>query len=565
MNILGLSCFYHDSAACALKDGKIIAAAQEERFTRRKNTPAFPINAINFCVQAEGLMVSDIDYIGFYEKPYLKFARAVCNHLKAYPFSLKNFMDTMPGWLEDRLILPIVFKKELGFEGETVFIKHHLAHAASAFLVSPFEEAAILTADGVGEWATTTCGFGRGNRIHIQKEIHFPDSLGLLYTAVTTYLGFQALEGEGIVMGLAAYGEPVYLNKLKEIVTVRPDGSFRLDQKFFGFFNEGSRMYTSWFVKTFGAPRLPGGEIEKRHSDMAASLQKLTEEILIRIARNLHTETKMNQLCLAGGLFLNCVANHKILEETPFKQVFVQPAAGDSGGALGAAAYVYYDFLGNKRNYVMTDAALGPEFSADQIIRILRREGIDFQEMEYPVLAQHIAGKIARGEIIGWFQGKMEFGPRALGHRSILADPRNPDMKDLLNSRVKHRESFRPYAPLVLEEKAGEYFDLKDLSPFMLLAPRVKAEKKALISSATHVDGTARVQTVNKDINPKLWQLIKEFEDITGIPSILNTSFNLRGDPIVCSPEDAVNSFLKSDMDCLVMENIVVEKSDHAK
>jgi len=565
MNILGLSCFYHDSAACALKDGKIIAAAQEERFTRRKNTPDFPINAINFCIQAEGLTVSDIDYMGFYEKPYLKFARAVCNHLKSYPFSLKNFMDTMPGWLEDHLILPIIFKKELGFEGKTVFIKHHLAHAASAFLVSPFEEAAILTSDGVGEWATTTCGFGRGNQTHVQKEILFPDSLGLFYSAVTTYLGFPALEGEGIVMGLAGYGEPVYLDKLKEIVTVRSDGSFRLDQKFFGFFNEGSRMYTSRFVKTFGAPRLPGGEIEKRHSDMAASLQKLTEEILIRIARNLHTETKMSKLCLAGGLFLNCVANHKILEETPFKQVFIQPAAGDSGGALGAAAYVYHDFLGNKRNYVMTDAALGPEFSVDQIIRILRREGLDFKEMEYPVLVQYIARKIAQGEIIGWFQGKMEFGPRALGHRSILADPRNPDMKDLLNSRVKHRESFRPYAPLVLEEKAGEYFDLKDLSPFMLLASKVKAEKKTLIPSATHVDGTARVQTVNKDINPKLWQLVKEFEDITGIPSILNTSFNLRGEPIVCSPEDAVNDFLKSDMDCLIMENIIVEKSDYAK
>lgn len=472
-------------------------------------------------------------------------------------------MDTMPRWLEDRLILPLVFKKELGFEGKTLFIKHHLAHAASSFLVSPFEEAAILTADGVGEWATTSRGFGKGNRIHIQKEIHFPDSLGLLYTAITTYLGFQALEGEGIVMGLAAYGEPVYIDKLKEIVTVRPDGSFRLDQRFFGFFNEGSRMYTPRFVKTFGSPRSPGEKIEKRHQDMAASLQKLTEEIVIQMARDLQTETKMEKLCLAGGLFLNCVANHKLLEETPFKEVFVQPAAGDCGGALGAAAYVYYDFLGNERNYVMTDAALGPEFSEEQIKRILRREGLDFQRMEYPVLAPYIAGKIARGEIIGWFQGKMEFGPRALGNRSILADPRNPGMKDLLNSKVKHRESFRPYAPLVLEEKAVEYFELKNLSPFMLLAPKVKADKRSLIPSATHVDGTARVQTVNKDTHPKLWRLIKEFEAITGIPSILNTSFNLKGEPIVCSPEDAIAGFLKSDMDCLVMENIVVERAGH--
>lgn len=564
MNILGLSCFYHDSAACALRDGKIVAAAQEERFTRRKNTPDFPKNAINFCIQAEGAGILDVDYIAFYEKPYLKFARAVCNHLKAYPFSLKNFMDTMPRWLEDRLILPLVFKKEFGFEGKTLFVKHHLSHAASAFLVSPFEEAAILTADGVGEWATMTYGFGKANQVQVQREILFPDSLGLFYTAVTTYLGFPALEGEGIVMGLAGYGDPVYLDKLREIFTIKPDGSFRLDQKFFGFFNEGVRMYTPWFVKTFGAPRLPGEEIEKRHSDMAASLQKLTEEILIMMARHLHTETKMDQLCLAGGLFLNCVANHKILEETPFKKIFVQPAAGDSGGALGAAAYVYYDFLGNKRDYVMTDAALGPEFSSEQIKRILRREGVDFKEMEYPALVLYVAAKIARGEIIGWFQGKMEYGPRALGNRSILADSRNPGMKDLLNSRVKHRESFRPYAPLVLEEKAGDYFDLKDLSPFMLLAPPVKEEKKRLIPSATHVDGTARVQTVNRNVNPKLWQLIKTFEDITGIPIILNTSFNLKGEPIVCAPEDAIAGFLKSDMDCLVMENIVVEKMRHA-
>ena len=388
--------------------------------------------------------------------------------------------------------------------------------------------------------------------------------MGLFYTAVTTYLGFPALEGEGIVMGLAGYGDPVYLDKLREIVIVKPDGSFRLDQRFFGFFNEGVRMYTPYFVKTFGAPRLPGEEIEKRHSDMAASLQKLTEEILIRIACNLHAETKMDQLCLAGGLFLNCVANHKILEETPFKKVFIQPAAGDSGGALGAAAYVYYDFLGNKRNEAMTHASLGPEFSPEQIKRILRREGLDFKEMEYSVLAPYIAGKIARGEIIGWFQGKVEFGPRALGNRSILADPRNPGMKDLLNSKVKHRESFRPYAPLVLEEKARDYFDLKDLSPFMLLAPPVREEKKRLIPSATHVDGTARVQTVNRDVSPKLWQLIKTFEDMTGIPIILNTSFNLKGEPIVCSPEDAISSFLKSEMDCLVMENIIVEKVRHA-
>lgn len=565
MNILGISCYYHDSAACLLRDGKIVAAAQEERFTRKKNTPDFPIHAINYCIQASGISAQDLSIIVFYEKPYLKFARAICNHLKAYPFSLKNFMETMPRWLDDRLALPLVFKKELGFEGKTLFVKHHLSHASSAFLVSPFDEAAILTADGVGEWATTSYGVGRGNHIEIQKEIHFPDSLGLLYTAITTYLGFPALEGEGIVMGLAGYGEPAYLDKLQEMVCIKPDGSFRLDRKFFGFFNEGTRMYTPRFVKTFGPPRLPEAAIEKRHQDMAASLQTLTEEILIKIVRDLHAKTRMDRLCLAGGLFLNCVANHKLLVETPFKEVFIQPAAGDGGGALGAAAFAYYEFLGNKRDYVMTDAALGPEFSGEQIKRILRRDGIPFKEMEWSKLTTDIAGKISRGEIIGWFQGKMEIGPRALGHRSLLADARNPQMKDLLNSRVKHRESFRPYAPLVLEEKALEYFDLKKLSPFMLLAVPVREDKKNVIPSATHVDGTARVQTVSKNTNPKLWELLKAFEKITGVPVILNTSFNLRGEPIVCAPEDALNGFLKSGMDCLVMENIVIEKASLSK
>ncbi len=559
MNILGISCFYHDSAACLLQDGKVVSAAQEERFNRKKYSSVFPVRAINSCLQAKEITINDIDYIGFYEKSYLKFSRVILNHLRSYPFSLKNFLDTTPSWLENRLAMPLVLKKEIGYEGKILYIKHHLSHAASAFLVSPFDEAAILVADGVGEWATASYGIGRGNEINILKEIHYPDSLGLLYTAVTTYLGFEALSGEGKVMGLAGYGKPSYIDKFREIVTVKPDGSFRMDPGFFGF-NKGSRMYSRRFVKDFGKERKPDSEIEERHIDIAASLQKFLEETLITIAMNVCNETKMDKLCLAGGLFLNCVANNRILEETPFKEIFIQPAAGDSGGALGAACYVYSSILKNPRNHIMTDAYLGPDFNGDQIRRTLVNQKLDFKELNDNELFEHIANILAQDKIVGWFQGRMEFGPRALGNRSILANPRNPDMRELLNSRVKKREPFRPYAPVVLEERAGEFFELKNLSPFMLLSPRVKDDKKKIIPAVTHVDGSARAQTVNKNTNPRLWRLIKEFENITGIPIIINTSFNLKGEPIVCSPQDAVDAFLKSQMDCLVLGNCIVER-----
>jgi carbamoyltransferase len=559
MNILGISCFYHDSAACLLKDGMVIAAAQEERFNRRKNCSDFPINAINFCLQAGGLTAYDIDYIGFYEKPYLKFSRVISSHLRSYPFSFANFYDTLPSWLEDRLIMPLVLKRELCFEGKVIFIKHHLSHAASAFLVSPFEEAAVLTADGVGEWATLTCGVGRNSTIKIHNEIDFPDSLGLVYTAVTTYLGFEANEGEGKVMGLAGYGKPVYLDKLKEIIRIKEDGSFKINHSFFGF-NKGRRMFSKKFINAFGKEREAESKIEERHCDIAASLQQFCEEAIILIARNLHKQTKMDNLCLAGGLFLNCVINHKLLEETPFRKVFVQPAAGDSGGALGVAVYLNNCLLKNKRDYVMNDAYLGPESSPESIKRLLINRGVDFKEMNAPDLARYIAAKISQNKIIGWFQGRMEFGPRALGSRSILANPCNPDIKEILNSKVKNRESFRPYAPAVLEEKAEEFFKIKDVSPFMLLAPQVRGEKKNLIPGVTHVDGTARVQTVNKKTNPKFWEVINEFYNITGIPLIVNTSFNLRGEPIVCSPQEALDCFQKTRMDCLVLENYLLEK-----
>jgi carbamoyltransferase len=560
MNILGISCFYHDSAACLIKDGRVVAAASEERFNRKKNSPDLPVNAVNFCIQAGDLSIYDIDYLGFYEKPFLKFSRVILSHLRAYPFSLKNFLDTMPSWLQDRLIMPLVFKKELGFNGKVLFIKHHLSHAASTFLVSGFPEAAILTADGVGEWATMSYGLGRENNIKIIKEMHFPHSLGLLYTAVTTYLGFEALEGEGKVMGLAGYGKPSYIDKFKEMVAVKKDGSFRIDPRLFGF-NKGCRMYSGRFIKMFGKDRKEAGEIDQRHCDIAASLQKFIEDALIVIARNLYNETKMEKLCLAGGLFLNCVANAKIIEETDFKEVFIQPAAGDSGGALGVASYIYHVLLNNPRNYVMNDAYLGPAFPANQIKRAILNNRLDFKEMADSELNKYVAKKLSEDKIVGWFQGGMEFGPRALGNRSILANPCNPHMKDMLNSRVKNRESFRPYAPAILEERVTDYFQAKQFSPFMLLSARVREDKKSVIPAITHIDGSARVQIVSKKTNPKFWQLIKEFENITGVPLIINTSFNLRGEPIVCAPEDAISSFKRSQLDCLGLENFIIERS----
>ncbi len=559
MNILGVSCFYHDSAACLVKDGKVVAAASEERFNRQKNSPLFPIQAINFCLQAADLTAYDIDYLGFYEKPFLKFYRVILSHLRAYPFSFKNFLDTMPYWLQDRLIMPLLFKNEIGFDGEAMFIAHHLSHAASTFLVSPFTEAVILTADGVGEWATMSYGTGEGNRIKMAKEMHYPDSLGLLYTAVTTYLGFEALEGEGKVMGLAGYGKPRFLDNFKEMVKVYPDGSFKIDRRFFGF-NEGSRMYSKGFVKLFGRERSRDEEIQERHCDIAASLQRFTEDILVGISRNLYNTFKIDRLCLAGGLFLNCVANSKILEETPFKEVFIQPAAGDSGGALGAAVYIYNTLLGNARNYAMTDAFLGPDFSDSHIKNILRHQRLDYKEFADDDLARYIAEKIFQDKIVGWFQGKMEFGPRALGNRSILANPCNPGMKGLLNTKVKKRESFRPYAPVVLEERAADYFEAKQFSPFMLLAAKVREDKKALLPAVTHVDGTARVQVANKMTHPKLCGLLEAFEGLSGIPIIINTSFNLRGEPVVCMPAHALDVFFRSKMDILVLGNFVLEK-----
>lgn len=562
MNILGISCFYHDSAACLVKDGKVVSAAQEERFNRKKNSSDFPIQAINFCLQEANMTVYDLDYISFYEKPFLKFQRVILSHLRAYPFSIRNFLRIIPHWLDDRLILPLMLKKELGYKGKVLFIKHHLAHAASAFFTSPFKEAAIITSDGVGEWTTTTVGRGKDNEIQISKELHYPHSLGLLYSAVTTYLGFEANRGEGKVMALADYGNLLYIDKFKDIITVKPDGSFRIDPRYFGF-DEGSKMFSKKFVRHFGKPRYPGMKIEQRHYDIAASLQKMVEEILVTIAKNVHEKTKLDNICLAGGTFLNCVANSKILEETGFKKIFIQPAAGDSGGAMGTALYTYHTLLKNPKDYTMNHAYLGPAFSSIQIKRCLLNNKASFKEFgNNNDLISYTAKKIARGKIVGWFQGRMEWGPRALGNRSILADPRNPDMKNILNEKVKHREWFRPYGVAILKEELNDFFESNVESPFMLLVGRAKETKKSQIPSAIHVNETSRIQTVTKQENELLYELIKEFKKITNIPMVINTSFNDNNEPIVCTPDDAYTCFIKTKMDCLVLGNFFIEKED---
>lgn len=560
MNILGISCYYHDSAACLLKDGEVVAAAQEERFNRIKNSPVFPLNAINYCIQSANISFNEIDYVAFYEKPYLKFSRVIFDHIKAFPLSYGNFLRSIPQWLQDRLILPITLKKEMGFEGKTAFIKHHMAHVSSSFLVSPFNEAAIITADGVGEYATTSYGYAEGNKINILKEIHYPDSLGLLYSAVTSYLGFKANSGEGTTMALASFGKPEYITEFNKIIDVKDDGSFHMDSKYFGY-TKGKTMYSERFIKLFGPPRKMGGEYEERHKNIASSLQLFIEETLIKIAENLFSETKTTNLCLAGGVFLNCVANQKILEKTRFENIFIQPAAGDAGGSIGAAMNLYNCILGNPRIFKMEHSYLGPEFSNEEAKRMVLAKNLKFIEYnnENELLAK-TAELIHNNKTVGWFQGRLEFGPRALGNRSILANATNSEMVNILNDRIKHREWFRPFAPIVPEDRANDFFEMNGLSPFMLLAPRVKEHARKILPAITHIDGTARVQTVSKKHNPRLYKLLIEIEKISGVPVAINTSFNLQGEPIVCSPDEAINDFLKSEMDYLVIENLLLEK-----
>lgn len=561
MYILGISAYYHDSAAALVKDGELIAAVQEERFTRKKHDEAFPFNAIKFCLEKAGIDINEVDYVGFYDKPFVKFERLLKTHLEFFPRGFKGFLTAMPIWLRHKLWLKEVIRKELGYKKDNIlFNEHHLSHAASAFLVSPFEESAIITVDGVGEWSTATYGIGRGNDINLFYEIRFPHSLGLLYSAFTYYLGFKVNSAEYKVMGLAPYGKPRYYDRLKELIEVRDDGSFVMNMKYFEY-PYGLKMTNGFFDKLFGGPpRKPETEVTEREADIAASVQKITEEIMLKMANYVHKQTGMKNLCMAGGVALNCVANGRLLRESPFENIYIQPAAGDAGGAVGVAFYIYNTVLKHPRRFVMNHAYFGTEYSDEEIKRTLEQFSAPYSELEREELIQQVARHLAEGKIIGWFQGRMEFGPRALGARSILADPRRAEMKDIINAKVKHREAFRPFAPTVLEEKVNEFFEFDGKSPFMLLVAHTKDGFKR-IPAVTHVDGTARLQTISREDNPLYYDLISEFERLTGVPVILNTSFNVRGEPIVCSPEDAYRCFMRTGLDYLAIGPFLLDKT----
>src|SRR5882672_8894926 len=561
MNILGISCFYHDAAACLIQDGRLVAAASEERFTRKKHDEGFPHQAIQYCLKAGKIEAKDLDYVGFYDKPFLKFERLLSTYLSTFPRGFRSFSKAMPVWLREKLWIPQLIRKELKYEGKVLFTEHHLSHAASAFLVSPFKEAAILTVDGVGEWATASYGVGRDREIDLFKEIRFPHSLGLLYSAFTYYLGFKVNSAEYKVMGLAPYGVPRYVDQVRQIIEIKDDGSFELDMRFFSY-HHGLRMVNGRFSSLFGGPpRDPESKLDQRHKDIAASVQKVTEEIMLKMASWLHHETKMENLCLAGGVALNCVANGRILREGPFKDLFIQPAAGDAGGALGVAAYICHTLMDHPRGEPMDHAYLGPEYGEQEILSVLEKHAAPSRKLSPEDLVREVAGLIEAQKVVGWFQGRMEFGPRALGNRSILADARNPKNKDVVNLKIKFRESFRPFAPSVLEEKIGEYFEIDRPSPYMLLVAPVR-EGKRVIPSVTHVDHSARIQSISRKQNPLYHDLIREFERRTGVPVIINTSFNVRGEPIVCSPDDAYRCFMRTHMDYLVAGPYLLDKKD---
>lgn len=560
-NILGLSYMYHDSAACLCKKGDIIAAAAEERFLRRKHAIDFPNNAIEFCLNYSNTKIDELDCIVFYEKPYLKFERIIKTHLAEYPFSYNNFRKFLPMWLSYKLYVPQIIREKLGYRGEIFFSDHHYAHAASAFLPSPFERAIILTVDGTGEWTTLAYGIGEGTRINLINEIQFPHSLGLLYSAVTAHLGFKVNSGEGKVMGLAAYGAPFFVKEFERIIDIKDDGSFRLDLDYFSFHHD-LVMTTKKFSKVFGSPRAPESRIKQQHMDLAATLQYILEKAVLKIVTGLHEQYKIDYLCIAGGVGLNCATNGKILASTPFKEIFIQPAAGDDGASIGAAIYAYTKLLGGKKRWRMNTAYLGPEYSEGYIKALLESRNISYNFMSDENIANRVAQYLSEHKIVGWFRGRMEFGPRALGNRSILANPCNPEIKQILNNKVKHRESFRPYAPAVCAENVKEYFDIKQQSPFMTISATVVENKRNQIPGVVHVDGTARVQTVSTMENPLFYKLLREFEKITGIPIVLNTSFNIRGEPIVCSPEDALKCFMGTKIDFLVLGNFLIDKTN---
>ena len=545
-----------------MRDGEVIAAASEERFTRKKHDAGFPHNAIRYCLAEGRIKAGDLASVGFYDKPLLKFERIIASYLAHFPRSYLAFMKAVPIWLRERLWTKDVIARELGYKGEILFAEHHQSHAASAFLVSPFEEAAILTVDGVGEWATASLAAGSGNSIRMLKQINYPHSLGLLYSAFTYYLGFKVNSAEYKVMGLAPYGEPRFYDRIMtELIDVHEDGSFRLNMDYFAY-AYGLRMTNGRFEKLFEGPRrLPESPLDRRHKDIAASIQKVTEEVMMRLAFSIHAETGFTDLCMAGGVALNCVANGRVLREGPFKNIFIQPAAGDAGGAIGVAKYIYHTVLGNARDSALSHVYLGPSFSPDEIESFLDGNGAAYRRLGREELLREVARLIADQNVVGWFQGRMEFGPRALGNRSILADARRAENRDRVNLKIKFRESFRPFAPSVLEDRSAEYFDIDCASPYMLLVGQVR-EGKRVIPSVTHVDGSARIQTVSRATNPIFYDLIAEFYRLTGVPVIINTSFNVRGEPIVCTPQDAFRCFMRTNMDYLVMDHFILDKRE---
>ena len=593
MRVLGVSALYHDSAVALIEDGRIVAAAQEERFTRKKHDSRFPVHAIRYCLTEGGIGLGDVDNVVFYDKPFLKFERLLETYLTFAPRGIRSFSMAIPLWLREKLFLKDLLRKEFRkiddageWNGQLLFSEHHLSHAASAFFPSPFEEAVILTMDGVGEWATTSAAIGSGNSLRVIKEIHFPHSLGLLYSAMTYYTGFKVNSGEYKVMGLAPYGEPKYADLIfKHLLDVKPDGSFRLDMSYFDYCT-GLTMTNRKFDKLFGGPpRKPDELLTQRHMDLAASIQAVTEEVVLRLTRSLRKETGIENLCLAGGVALNCVANGKVLRNGSFKHIYIQPAAGDAGGALGAALVGYHLQLGQKRQVngdAMRGAYLGPAFTQAEIEMRLKSCGAKFDLLDDAALTRNCAKDLAQGKALGWFQGRMEFGPRSLGNRSILGDPRSPTMQKTLNLKVKYRESFRPFAPSVLRERVSDWFELDGDSPYMLLvADVVKSRRREMtaienqlfgidklnvprsdIPAVTHVDYSARIQTVHQDTNPRYHALLTEFERNTGCPILVNTSFNVRGEPIVGTPEDAFRCFMGTELDVLAVGNCYMRKTD---
>ena len=587
-SILGISAYYHDSAACLVQDGEIVAATQEERFTRKKHDYEFPEHAIRYCLECGNTSGAKLDYVAFYDKPFLKFWRLLETCIQMAPCGFRSFARAIPLWIRKKFWIQTLIQNKMGFEGKPLFPEHHASHAASAFFPSPFQRAAILTMDGVGEWTTASYGVGEGSRIRLFADLEFPHSLGLLYSAFTYYTGFKVNSGEYKMMGLAPYGKPKYKDAiLKELIDLRDDGSFKLNMKYFDYC-AGMRMTNELFNALFeGPPHKPETKITQREMDIARSAQEVTEEIMLHMCRHVHKETGEKYLCLAGGVALNCVGNGRLLREGPFDDIWIQPAAGDAGGAIGAALFVWHQYLNNPRMADDTEdfqkgSLLGPEFSDLEIKTYLEQNHIPFKELDGETLIRTASDLLASEKVVGWFQGRMEFGPRALGNRSILGDARSPQMQSTFNLKIKFRESFRPFAPSVLEERISDYFELDRPSPYMLLVADVKKDRRRPLSDSeknltgfdqlkvarsdipaiTHVDFTARIQSVNRNTNPLYWRLIKAFEEKTGCPVIINTSFNVRGEPIVCTPEDAYRCFMRTYMDYLFLGRFMLDKKN---